>query len=148
MRNEIWLGNNAGNMEFTVPEHYEPRATRYWVDDNGQKWRSLGNICWFTNLDYPKRHEPLYLYKSYDPETYPRYDNYDAVEVSKVENIPCDYDGVMGVPVTFLTKYSPEQFEIVGEANHGLDSSYDLFKPTVHGKDVFKRILIKRRPQQ
>lgn len=112
--NKIWLGYNSGNMEFKVPDHYEPRATRYWQDENGQKWRSLGNACWFTNLEIAKRHEDLILYKAYNPDDYPSYDNYDAIEVSKVADIPMDYEGAMGVPITFLDKYSPDQFTILG----------------------------------
>ncbi|MDO4160814.1 MAG: adenine-specific methyltransferase EcoRI family protein [Prevotellaceae bacterium] len=112
--NKMWLGFKSGDMAFRVPEYYEPKATRYWVDDNGKKWRSLGNICWFTNLDHAKRHEELILYKRYNEEEYPKYDNYDAINVNKTSDIPCDYDGVMGVPITFLDKYNPEQFEILG----------------------------------
>ena len=116
MRNEMWLGNKFGDMAFTVPDYYKPRATRYWQDDTGQKWRSMGNICWFTNLDIKKRHEQLILVRRYagHEDEYPRYDNYDAIEVSKVADIPSDYAGVMGVPITFLDKHSPEQFEIIG----------------------------------
>jgi len=114
MKNEMWLGYKAGDMAFTVPDYYEPRETRYWQDESGQKWRSMGNICWYTNLDIKKRHEEMILVKRYDPETYPSYDNYDAIEVSKISDIPCDYDGVMGVPITFLDKYNPDQFEILG----------------------------------
>lgn len=107
MRNEMWLGNKFGDMAFTVPDYYEPRATRYWQDDTGQKWRSMGNICWFTNLDIKKRHEQLILVRRYagHEDEYPRYDNYDAIEVSKVADIPSDYAGVMGVPITFLDKH-------------------------------------------
>ena len=112
--NKIWLGCKTGDMSFKVPADSEPRATRYWQDETGQKWRSMGNICWFTNLDHEKRHEELILYKTYNPEDYPKYDNYNAINVNKVADIPCDYDGVMGVPITFLDKYNPEQFEIVG----------------------------------
>ena len=112
--NKIWLGNHNGDMAFQVPDYYEPKATRYWQDETGQKWRSMGNICWFTNLDIAKRHEELILYRTYNPEDYPKYDNYDAIEVSKVADIPCDYDGVMGVPITFLDKYNPRQFKIMG----------------------------------
>lgn len=115
--NIIWLGFHNGDMSFMVPQSYEPRATRYWQDESGQKWRSMGNCCWFTNLDHQKRHEDLILYKNYSPEEYPKYDNYDAIEVSKTTNIPMDYDGIMGVPITFLDKYNPEQFEIIGNAN-------------------------------
>ncbi|MGP6177848.1 adenine-specific methyltransferase EcoRI family protein [Microbacterium sp. A196] len=112
--NKLWLGNHNGDMSFKVPDYYEPRATRFWVDEDGQKWRSLGNACWFTNLDFSKRHEDLILYKTYAAEEYPTYDNYDAIEVSKVADIPADYDGVMGVPLTFLGQYNPDQFEILG----------------------------------
>lgn len=110
----LWLGNNGGSMSFKVPPHYEPRVSRYWVDEEGQKWRSFGNIYWFTNLDHAKRHQPLTLYAQYDPDKYPTYANYDAIEVSKVADIPYDYDGPMGVPITFLDKHNPEQFEIIG----------------------------------
>lgn len=112
--NKIWLGNNSGDMSFCVPDYYEPKQTRYWVDENGQKWRSMGNMCWFTNLDIKKRHEELILVRHYDPEKYPRYVNFDAIEVSKVADIPCDYAGNMGVPITFVTQYNPDQFEIIG----------------------------------
>lgn len=112
--NRIWLGVTSGDMAFRVPDYYPPRETRFWVDESGQKWRSLGNGCWFTNLDIRKRHEELVLYKKYDPSENPRYDNYDAIDVSKVTDIPVDYDGVMGVPLTFLSQYNPDQFEILG----------------------------------
>lgn len=118
--NKLWLGYKSGDMAFTVPDSYEARETRFWIDENGQKWRSLGNICWFTNLDIKKRHEELVLFRNYSAEKYPHYDNYDAIEVSKVSEIPCDYIGTMGVPITFLDKYNPEQFEILG-INAGRD---------------------------
>lgn len=110
--NRIWLGYNNGDMAFKVPSYYEARKTRFWIDESGQKWRSLGNGCWFTNLDISKRHEDLILYRKYSPEEYPTYDNYDAIEVSKTKDIPDDYFGAMGVPITFLDKYNPDQFEI------------------------------------
>jgi len=113
---KMWLGYQNGQMEFQVPDHYEPRETRYWEDGTGQKWRSFGNMCWFTNLDISKRHEDLTLFRTYDSELYPSYDNYDAIEVAKTVDIPMDYDGVMGVPITFLHKYSADQFDIVGIA--------------------------------
>ena len=86
------------------------------MDANGQKWRSLGNACWFTNLDIAKRHEDLMLYKRYVPEQYPTYANCDAIEVSKTSDIPMDYPGAMGVPVTFLDKHNPAQFELLGSS--------------------------------
>jgi len=140
--NLVWLGYKSGNMEFRVPADSEPRATRFWIDDTGQKWRSMGNICWFTNLDHKKRHEELILYKTYSPEEYPRYDNYDAINVDKVSDIPRDYDGVMGVPITFLDKYNPAQFEII-KFRKG-DDDKDL---AINGKTPYFRILIKRKQQ-
>ncbi|MBQ6208704.1 MAG: adenine-specific methyltransferase EcoRI family protein [Prevotella sp.] len=117
MQNKMWLGNNSGDMSFKVPQEYEPRETRFWQDETGQKWRSMGNICWFTNLEIQKRYEDIILYKHYTPEEYPKYDNYDAIEVSKTDEIPEDYDGLMGVPITFMDKYNPNQFEIVALAD-------------------------------
>jgi hypothetical protein len=114
MGRKIWLGHNSGDMKFKVPDYYKARDTRYWVDADGQKWRSMGNACWFTNLDIEKRHENLILYKKYAPEDYQSYDNYAAIEVSKTKDIPANYDGTMGVPVTFLDRHNPDQFEIVG----------------------------------
>jgi hypothetical protein len=112
--NKIWLGYNNGHFWFMVPDTYEEKKTDFKIDENGQKWRRMGNICWFTNLDIEKRHEDMPLFRNYSPEGYPKYDNYDAIEVSKTADIPCDYYGVMGVPITFMNKYSPEQFEVVG----------------------------------
>ncbi len=114
--NLIWLGmDNGGTKWFQVPLDYEiTTESRKRFDDKGNKYFSMGSIMWFTNLDVPKRHESITLYKHYTPEEYPRYDNYDAIEVARVADIPYDYDGAMGVPVTFLDKYNPEQFEILG----------------------------------
>ena len=115
--NKIWLGSKSGDMAFKVPDHYESRETRYWVDADGQKWRSLGNACWFTNLDISKRHEEMILYKTYNPDEYPTYANYEAIEVGRTKDIPMDYDGDMGVPITFLDKHNPDQFEIIGSSS-------------------------------
>ena len=113
--NKIWIGNGFtnGNAFFKIPEEY----SRHWA--NGVYNPETGlvkfrNVGWFTNLDITKRHEFLTLYKKYTPEEYPLYDNYDAINVNKVAEIPDNYDGVMGVPITFLDKYNPEQFEILG----------------------------------
>lgn len=140
--NKVWLGHTSGDMSFRVPANYEPRVSRYWQDETGQKWRSLGNICWFTNIDHKKRHEQLDLYKTYTPEEYPTYDNYDAINVNKTADIPMDYNGVMGVPITFMDKYNPEQFEIV-KFRKGNDDK-DL---AINGKTPYFRILIKRKQQ-
>ena len=139
--NKVWLGYKYGDMAFRVPDYYEPRKTRYWVDDQGQKWRSHGNICWFTNLDIKKRHEDITLYKNYTPQEYPKYDNYDAINVGKVSEIPCDYYGLMGVPITFVARHNPDQFELVGT------STTDMSKgaPYLNGKRMFERIIIRRK---
>ncbi len=170
-QNKMWLGYKNGDMKFKVPEHYEERQTRFWIDENGQKWRSLGNICWFTNLDHNKRHEKLILYKKYNPEEYPKYDNYNAINVDKVSDIPMDYDGVMGVPITFLDKYNPEQFEIVafrkddegndylysfrtglieyiGEEKRREEPHDDVIRPKINGKNIYRRVLIRLLPLQ
>tara|TARA_R110002049_G_scaffold288687_1_gene471306 strand:- start:2321 stop:2785 length:465 start_codon:yes stop_codon:yes gene_type:complete len=149
--NKMWLGYNFGNMEFKVPDYYEPRKTRFWIDEEGQKWRSLGNICWFTNLDHSKRHEDIILYKNFTEEEYPKYDYYDAVNVNKVAEIPIDYKGIMGVPITFMDKYNPDQFEILGFMNTGEENKgirYDNTphgRPTINGKEIYFRILIRHK---
>lgn len=142
--NKAWVGYQFGDMAFRVPADTEPRSTRFWIDETGQKWRSLGNAMWLTNLDVSQRHKDLVLTEYYSPDRYPRYDNYDAINVRRVIDIPMDYDGIMGVPITYLKYHNGYQFEIVGEANHGSDNEFDLFKPRVGGKDLFKRILIRR----
>lgn len=143
--NKAWTGYQFGEMKFRVPADSEPRETRYWVDETGQKWRSLGNAMWLTNLDIDRRHAYLRLVKKYDPLIYPHYDNYDAINVRRITEIPYDYPGVMGVPITIINRYNSDQFEIIGEANHGSDNEYDLFKPTIKGKLLFKRILIRNK---
>lgn len=138
--NLVWLGVHSGDMSFTVPADSAPRKTRFWIDETGQKWRSMGNACWFTNMDFAKRHEPIDLVEKYSADKYPKYDNYDAINVDKTLNIPCDYDGVMGVPITMLQYYCPEQFEII-KFRKG-DDDKDL---SVNGKCPYFRILIRRR---
>lgn len=144
--NKIWVGYKSGDMEFKVPDHYEERETRFRQDETGQKWRSLGNICWFTNLDISKRHEDLILYKTYNPKEYPTYDNYDAINVNKVAEIPMDYKGAMGVPITFLDKYNPDQFEILGIDRplvEEITGKVSRFK--INGKEIYARIVIKNK---
>lgn len=140
-----WIGYKFGDMAFMVPDDTQPRKTRYWVDANGQKWRSLGNAMWLTNLDTERKHKELELTCCYKPEKYPKFDNYDAINVSRVADIPMDYEGIMGVPLTYLKYHNKQQFEIVGEANHGSDNEFDLFKPSIDGKQIFKRILIRNK---
>ena len=143
--NQLWLGYKFGDMKFRVPDHYAARPTRFWIDKKGKKWRSLGNICWFTNLDIQKRHEELTLYKKYNPEGYPHYDNYDAINVNKTADIPCDYDGVMGVPITYLDKHNPNQFEIIGQMASTSIDEYNFGYPYINGEKKYARILIRNR---
>ncbi len=116
--NKLWLGvtrAGTGQMWFEVKDD-APVKTGQRVDENGVRYQTVGSSAWFTNLRHPKRNQNLILYKSYNPQEYPSYDNYNAVEVSKAVDIPVDYAGVMGVPITFLGKHNPDQFEIVGIA--------------------------------
>lgn len=142
---KAWIGYQFGDMSFKVPSNTEPRNTRFWIDKGGQKWRSLGNAMWLTNLETKKRHHKLDLKEYYNPNIHKKYDNYNAINIEKVAEIPKDYDGVMGVPLTYLKYHNEDQFEIVGEANHGADNEFDLFKPSINGKEIFKRILIKNK---
>ena len=114
---KLWMGHGFpnGNAFFRVPDAYD-REWAAGVFDQTTGLVKFRNVSWFTNLDVSKRHEFLTLYRNYTPEEYPRYANYDAIEVSKVSEIPCDYDGEMGVPITFLDKYNPDQFEIIGSS--------------------------------
>ena len=139
------MGSTLSFAKFKVPDYYEPKATRFWIDETGQKWRSMGNICWFTNLDIKKRHENLLLYKTYNPDEYLKYDNYDAINVNKTSDIPIDYEGVMGVPITFLDKYNPEQFEIIGLDRYVEDNPRYGHRFKISGKETYARILIRHR---
>jgi len=114
--NKLWLGESihSGDREFRVPDHYPLNAAGSRIDENGNKFIRVKGVRWFTNMDNPKRHEEIPLYKKYDPAAFPRYDNYDAIDVGRVAEIPADYGGAVGVPITFLDKYNPNQFEILG----------------------------------
>lgn len=120
---EVWIGCNSP-AEFSTPD--------------GMTKKLNGLTRWFTNLDVAKRHEKLILWKNYTPEEYQTYDNYDAINVNKVSEIPCDYDGVMGVPITFMDKYNPEQFEIVGLLQSSTDEQAGI--PNLHYYNDFKEM--------
>ncbi len=147
--NKLWLGYGFKGGAAHFYSKYKDVAT---AGNHREGMIRVSGVTWFTNLDTQKRHEDLILYKKYTPEEYPKYDNYDAINVNKTSDIPCDYDGVMGVPITFLDKYSPEQFEIVGATESegkgfsmGLwDSTSKISQPLVNGQKVYKRIFIKR----
>ena len=139
--NKLWLGvDNGGTKWFEVPDDYDIKTESRKKIVNGKKYFSMGNIAWFTNLDNKKRHEELILYKKFDPDYYPKFDNYDAINVNATKEIPYDYDGYIGVPITFLDKYNPEQFEII-KFRKG-DDGKDL---VVNGKSPYFRIIIKRK---
>ena len=116
IENKLWLGVSihSGDREFMIPPTYEVRTKSLRVDGDGNRYIRVVGVRWFTNLDYPQRHEELVLFKHYTPEEYPKYENYDAINIDKTSDIPCDYDEVMGVPITFMDKYSPDQFDILG----------------------------------
>jgi hypothetical protein len=141
----IWLGmDNGGTKWFQVPLNYEIKTeSRKKFDDKGNKYFSMGNIMWFTNLDVSKRHIDITLYKHYTPEEYPHYENYEAINVNKVADIPVDWNGAMGVPVTFLDKYNPEQFKIIGLgiSNSGIEVGVRPYKKEhkKYRKEIQKR---------
>ena len=116
MENKVWYGPSikSGDRAFEVPEHYPMKAAKSRVDQDGRRFVWVKGIRWFTNMPHKRRNERVRLYADYSPHDHPKYENYDAIEVSKVSEIPVDYDGVMGVPITFLDKHNPAQFEIVG----------------------------------
>lgn len=157
--NKLWIGYMPMSAEiyFDVPQEYIDEALKHNKDrsvvtHNG-RYMARSQSIWFTNLDIAKRHENLILYKTYISEEYPKYDNYNAIEVSKTADIPCDYDGVMGVPITFMDKYSPEQFEIIGATeSEGKGFSNGLWieeskvaQPLVAGEKKYKRIFIRKK---
>jgi hypothetical protein len=182
--NKLWMGVtiHSGDREFRVPDHYPLEAAGWRVDENGVKYIRVKGVRWYTNLDHGRRHQKLPLMTVEDnlrfskhkeingKAAYDRYDNYDAIEVPFTDAIPGDYDGVMGVPITFLDRYNPDQFEIVGttESNDpdnpgrtrvyvsqecrdaydklfGKPGVYDLnASGVVNGVKVYKRILIRR----
>lgn len=147
--NQIWLGASihSGDREFRVPDDYPLKATGSRIDKNGVKYIRVKGVRWFTNLDYKQRHEDLILYKHYLPNEYPKYDNYNGINVDKTADIPMDFNGAMGVPITFLDKYSPEQFKLI-KFRKG-DDNKDL-RYTIDGetKQPYFRIIIKNKKVQ
>ena len=144
INDELWMGASihSGDREFRVPDDYPLKASGYRVDENGIKYIRVKGVRWWTNIDYPQRHEDLILYKKYNPDDYPKYDNCDAINVDTTADIPLDYDGLMGVPITFLDKYNPSQFDLV-RFRKGEDGK-DL---CINGKCPYFRILIRKKVQ-
>lgn len=151
MENKMWIGVTPMSREiyFNVPQAYIDEAISQGKDrtvvirDGSYVARSPS--IWFTNLDHKKRHEKLPLYKKFIPKEFPNYDNYNAINVNKTEDIPYDYDGVMGVPITFMDKYNPEQFEIIGLDRYVEDNPKYGHRFTIGGKETYARILIRRK---
>lgn len=154
--NELWLGHKgfSGGMDFIAGNNYdESKCLHPKYDNKGNIIIKVMMCGWFTNMPHIKQNKPLILTKTYNPIYYPKYDNYDAINVNKVKDIPIDYDGVMGVPITFLQYYNPKQFEIIWTTDRGGDGMLDNIKlphtrynaPVVNGNGLYKRILIKRR---
>lgn len=148
--NRLWLGyDNGGTKWFQVPDDYDIKTESRKKIINGVKYFSMGRILWFTNLDTTKRHENMVLYKKYTPKEFPKYDNYNAINIDKVSEIPMNYKGVMGVPITFVDKYNPEQFELLGIMNTGEENIGIRYKGTPHGRPLvngvekYLRILIR-----
>ena len=151
--NKLWLGKtiHSGDREFGVPKDYPLTASGSRVDDKGNKFIRVKGVRWFTNLDYKERHEDLVLYKNYSPEEYPKFDNYDAINVNKTSDIPMDYDGLMGVPITFFDKYNPDQFEVIdGIGRYSILHNEETkaagkYLSMVNGKAMYFRIIIRRK---
>ena len=149
--NKLWLGYGfKGGAGHFINKHYEDYAT---AKDRKEGMIRVSGVHWFTNLEINKRHEDIILYKNYTPTEYPKYDNYDAIEVSKTKDIPMDYEGIMGVPITFMDKYNPDQFEILGATesegkgfSNGLwDEKSKVAQPLINNKRVYKRIFIRNK---
>lgn len=139
--NKLWLGYGfKGGAGHFINEHYEDYAT---ATDRKEGMIRVSGVHWFTNLEINKRHEDLILYKKYTPEEYPKFENFDAINVDVTKDIPMDYEGFMGVPITFMDKYNPDQFEIIGVgiANLGLEMGIQPYKPEhkKYRKEVQKR---------
>lgn len=142
--NQLWLGYGVNKtMEFRLSDGYA-RWSR--VDEAGHKYGKVPAISWFTNLPHHKRNEELILFRMHagNEHLYPKYDNYDAIEVSKVADIPLDYEGAMGVPITFLDKYNPSQFEIIGLDRYVEGNAYPNKRMFIAGKEIYARILIRK----
>lgn len=151
--NKLWLGASihSGDREFGVPDDYPLNAASCRIDNEGKKFIRVKGVRWFTNLDYKERHEDLILYKQYSPEEYPAFDHYDAINVDKTKDIPMDYKGLIGVPITFMDKYNPDQFEILDGLNRysilegPTEKTQGKYLAQVNGSPIYVRIVIKNR---
>ena len=154
--NQLWYGASihSGDRKFYVPDNYPLEAAGCGVDEDGKRYIRVKGVRWYTNMDYSARHEELKLWKTYNESEFPKYENYDAININKYSEIPVDYNGVMGVPITILDFYCPEQFDILG-----ISASWDetdIMKclklsethrhvPIMNGKEMYRRIFIRKK---
>lgn len=144
---KLWIGCSihSGDREFKVPAHYVLTSILHRVDSLGNKFQRVSGVRWFTNLDYKKRHEDLILYKKYTPEEYPTYDDYNAINIDKTKDIPCDYTGMMGVPITFMDKYNPDQFEILYCSAYSDVTCYGVGALYINADKKYARLIIRNK---
>lgn len=158
MGNKVWMGCtiHSGDREFGVPDEYPLNAAGWRVDEKGRKFIRVKGVRWFTNMEHGRRHEPLQLmtmehnikyskHKEVKGHEYAHYDNYDAIEVPFTDAIPSDYEGTMGVPISFLDKFCPEQFKIVGIDRYVEDNPHYGHRFKIGGKEMYARILIRKK---
>jgi len=144
---KLWLGPSirSGDREFGVPDEYPLEAAGCRVDDDGKQFIRVKGVRWFTNLDHAERHEDWVLFKTCNSDDYPKYDSYDAVNVNKTKDIPADYPGVMGVPISFTDKHTPDQFELIGIDRYVEDNPNYGKRFTINNKETYARVLIKHK---
>ena len=143
LNNRVWLGYSRPKAYKILADKADPNdKAQYEVD--GVVYKKFGKTCWYTNVEHKKRIVKIPLTKRYTPEEYPKYDNYDAIEVGSYKDIPVDYDGVMGVPISYLEHYNPNQFQIVGAYNYSKDYNGKTWNAKLFGKYKYKRLLIKK----
>ena len=147
-QNKIWYGPsiNSGDREFGVPDDYPLTAAGCRTDENGKKFVKVKGVRWFTNLDFKQRYEDIPLTQTYSPSKHPNYDECDAINVDAVDDIPRDYKGVMGVPISFMDKWNPDQFEILGLDDHTLEfPKWRGRGPNLNGEPRYRRIMIRNK---
>ena len=145
--NKMWYGHSisSGDREFRVPDDYPLNASGCRVNAKGEKFIRVKGIRWFTNMDHKKRHEELVLVKKYRKAEYPKYDNFDAINVNATKDIPVDHKGLMGVPITFLDKYNPDQFEIIGMDRYVAGNKTPNKRFLIDGEEMYARIVIRNK---
>ena len=143
VQNKIWLGVNIGKMSFSIPKDFDTNLNfKINREADGKDYVSFGNITWFTNMKHDKQFQDLKLTEKYDPKKYPKYDNLNAININKTKDIPSDYPDLMGVPITFLEKYNPSQFTLIGLGRTLIGKNVDL---AINGKFIYSRLIIQNR---